>query len=179
MLTANPDGRALVVCESMFGNTRAVAEAIADGLRSHVARVDVCTVAEAPSSLDGIDLVVVGGPTHAFSMSRTATREAATEQGSTAPTDIGVREWLGRLARPSTPTYGAAYTTRFRTWYAGRATRAISNRLRRLGCPVLATFDATVTGVRGPLAEGELDRARHWGAILATRLHIAAAAATS
>lgn len=177
MSTTSSTDRALVVCESMFGNTRAVADAIADGLREQLALVEVVSVADAPAALDGVDLVVVGGPTHAFSMSRSSTRDAATEQGATAAADVGVREWLAGLARPERPTYAAAFTTRLDRWYAGRATRAIATRLRQLGCQVLATLDVSVTDVAGPVADGELRRARHWGAILAARLQIAATAA--
>jgi hypothetical protein len=58
--------RALVVYESFFGNTREVARAIGDGVRAARpgARIDVLSVDEAPAPPAGIDLVVVGGPTH-------------------------------------------------------------------------------------------------------------------
>ena len=58
--------RAMVVVESMWGNTRAVAEAVASGLGEEVSVVEV---AQAPTQVPPeIDLLVVGGPTHAFSM---------------------------------------------------------------------------------------------------------------
>ncbi len=65
---------ALVVYESMFGNTRSVASSIGTGLSRHL-EVGLVAVDRCPT-LDGdvFDLVVVGGPTHAFSMSRPATR---------------------------------------------------------------------------------------------------------
>ncbi|MEO7982335.1 MAG: flavodoxin, partial [Sporichthyaceae bacterium] len=58
--------RVLVVVESMFGNTRAVGEAVADGLRtsSDVDAVDIVDVAAAPAA-PAVDLLVLGGPTHA------------------------------------------------------------------------------------------------------------------
>ncbi|MDX5309965.1 MAG: flavodoxin domain-containing protein, partial [Rhodococcus sp. (in: high G+C Gram-positive bacteria)] len=55
--------RALVVYESMFGNTRHVAEAVARGLGSAVRTVPVTQAHE--ENLSDYDLVVVGGPTHA------------------------------------------------------------------------------------------------------------------
>ena len=59
---------ALVVVESMWGNTRIVAEAVARGLGGGA---EVLDVQQAPSELpDDVGLLVVGGPTHAFSMSR-------------------------------------------------------------------------------------------------------------
>ena len=69
--------RALVVYESMFGNTEAVARAVADGL-AEMHDVDLREVSQAPTEVIGrVDLIVVGGPTHAFSLSRPATRASA------------------------------------------------------------------------------------------------------
>lgn len=64
---------AFVIYESMFGNTRKVAEGLATS-----AKVDLREVGAAPATIEGgVDLLVVGGPTHAFSMSRPRTREDA------------------------------------------------------------------------------------------------------
>jgi len=64
--------RAAVVYESMFGNTRRVAEAVAEELSLHM-ETDLMEVGEAPGRLEAaVDLVVVGAPTHAFSLSRPA-----------------------------------------------------------------------------------------------------------
>ena len=72
--------RAVVVFESMFGNTRLVAERVARGL-SAAGEVDVLPVGEATSeALDGVDLLVVGGPTHVHGMTTPRTRDAAHEQ---------------------------------------------------------------------------------------------------
>jgi hypothetical protein len=71
------DMRAVVVYESMYGNTHLVADAIATGLAT-ACQVDVVPVERADRQvLDGADLVVVGGPTHAHGMTRASTREAA------------------------------------------------------------------------------------------------------
>jgi menaquinone-dependent protoporphyrinogen IX oxidase len=69
--------RALIVYESMYGNTHWIAEAIARVLRSAYA-VQVVAVGGARYEHVGrYDLIVVGGPTHAHGMSRPDTREAA------------------------------------------------------------------------------------------------------
>jgi len=69
--------RAVVVYESMFGNTRLVAEAIGGGLAS-AAEVAVVPVNKATADvLEGADLVVVGGPTHIHGMSRARSRQMA------------------------------------------------------------------------------------------------------
>lgn len=94
--------RAQVVVESSFGNTRAVAEAVAEGLGD----AEVRSVETASHELAGIDLLVVGGPKHAFGMSREGTRAEAIRQGAPGgPGQPGIREWLapplvdGELAR--------------------------------------------------------------------------------
>lgn len=60
----------------MFGNTRAVAEAVAQGLGSAMT-VELVEVSAAPLESQDVDLLVVGGPTHAFGMSRPTTRSDA------------------------------------------------------------------------------------------------------
>jgi hypothetical protein len=71
--------RAVVVYESMYGNTHLVADAIGAGLEGAF-DVWVGPVSQAdPAVLDGAALVVAGGPTHVHGMSREATRKAAAE----------------------------------------------------------------------------------------------------
>jgi len=60
---------ALIVYESMYGGTRQVAEAIADGLSAST-RCTVTEVGDAPTVVGpDVDLLVIGAPTHAFGMS--------------------------------------------------------------------------------------------------------------
>ena len=58
--------KALVVYESMFGNSEQVARAIGAGLAENM-EVDVTAVATAPATVPpDVSLVVIGGPTHAL-----------------------------------------------------------------------------------------------------------------
>lgn len=75
--------RAIVVYESIWGNTEKLARAIADELATRMP-TEVISSDSAPDSLDGFDLAVVGGPTHAFSMTRPATRRTAVETNGAA-----------------------------------------------------------------------------------------------
>src|SRR5216684_2978090 len=63
--------RATVVYESLFGSTREVAEAVAEGLLAAAsgAAVDCRPVVDAGPALGQVDLLVVGGPTHFLGMS--------------------------------------------------------------------------------------------------------------
>jgi hypothetical protein len=159
--------KALLVFESMFGNSEAIAQAVADGMSD---RLDV-TLADAssmPRSF-GVD-IVVGGPTHAFGLSRPASRPDAVRQGAsrTGAAEVGLREWLD--ASPDFPhhTAAAAFDTTIGKPLTGSAARKALRRLRRLGCRVVAPAESFhVTGTAGPLAEGERERARRWGETLA------------
>ena len=159
---------AIVVYESMFGNTEAVARAVGDGLATRFDVVDVVSVATAPTALDAFDVVVVGGPTHAFGLTRTNTRAAARDQGASGEADRGIREWLADVAAPTSPTVAVSFDTRIRKpLLLGSAARGIRRRLRRLGFDADAAISFTVTATPGPLDDGELDRARKFGATIA------------
>lgn len=163
---------ALVVYESLFGNTRQIAEAVADGLRTgmEVVLVDVGAAPEAVSP--DVDLLVVGGPTHAFSMSRQSTRADAARQGADtqAAAGIGLREWVARITTGDVRPSVAAYDTKIRQpRLPGSAARAALQRLRRAGFrPVAPAANFYVDGTPGPLTGGELERARAWGKHLTT-----------
>src|SRR4051794_39550000 len=115
-MSADGGVRALVVYESMFGCTEKVAGAVADGLRQGGLEVQLTEVREAaPAGATGFDLLVVGAPTHAFSLSRPESRAEAVQRG--APPGVattGLREWLE--ATPRTPSgehrLAAAFDTR-------------------------------------------------------------------
>ena len=164
--------RALVVYESMFGNTKEIAESIAEGM-STAFDVETLPVDEAPSQIaDDIDVLVVGGPTHAFGMSRPGTRLRAASEAAPTATSItrGIREWLDLLRPNRGQTRVAAFDTRVRRpRVPGSAARKIGKRLQRLGF-ALATRPTTfwVRGSSGPLFDHERIRAREWGRVLAT-----------
>ncbi len=165
----------LVVYESIFGNTRAIAEAIGEGLRSAAgARVEVVEVGSAPPG-DAYDLVVVGGPIHAWGMSSPMTRAGAVDEARRASkepvsTGIGVREWLAKLAPVSADHHAAAFDTRMDTrWFpVGSAAKGEARALASAGYHLLAPPEHfLVEDKEGPLVAGELERARAWGARLA------------
>ena len=154
----------LVVYESMWGNTRAVAEAVAERLGGDET---LPHVNHAPPRLpDDLELLVVGGPTHAFSMSRATTRRDAADKGAPdAHVERGIREWLGEVEAPR-PVDVATFDTRVGgavSHLPGSAARAAGKQVRRhhLG-RVIAEESFFVEGSDGPLSDGELDRALAW-----------------
>ncbi|GAB3147158.1 flavodoxin family protein [Amycolatopsis stemonae] len=163
--------RILVVFESMFGATEELAEAIGKGLALS-APVEVVNVDKAPRDLTGVDLLVVGGPTHVHSMSRASTRKAAADQ-SAGPTRsrTGVREWLDSLEAVPAKLPAATFDTRIEKArvLTGAASLGEAKRLRRRGCllvlPAESFFVGTEPGETG-LKPGEAERAEAWGAAL-------------
>jgi hypothetical protein len=168
---------ALVVVESVFGNTRRIADAVAGGLGPAARVVDVVEAARTPGLLDGVDLLVVGGPTHAFGMTRLATRRSAAEQGGPTAADVGLREWLGGLPAAAPGVVVAAFDTRVdRPRLPGSAAAGAIRRLRRLGYDVVARPESfRVAGTKGQLLDAEPERARVWGHNLLTRIALRAA----
>ena len=175
--------RAVVVYESMFGNTHAVAEAIAEGLRRAVVPADVSVVpvaTAAPEMVEEADLVVVGGPTHAHGMSRASTRAGAPEYVRKAHGELaldpaadgpGVRDWLeamgpieGRAAAFDTRVKGPAAVT-------GRASKGIRRGLEHHGFAMVAAPESFFVDRSNHLRPGELDRAEQWGEALAASLN--------
>lgn len=161
--------RALVVYESMFGNSGEVARAVADGV-AEVMPVTVAEVTSAPTDLEGVDLVVAGGPTHAFSMSRESTRRDARGQGAPdGSVQTGLREWLASLPDEHGRWFAAFDTrvTRVRR-FPGSASHSAARAGRRHGfSQAHAPESFYVLDVAGPLADGELERAHAWGATVA------------
>lgn len=164
---------ALVVFESMYGNTWQVAEAVGEGLSEHLP-VQVVEVGSAPSALDALDdevrLLVVGAPTHAFGLSRGSTRADAAERSGRAviSAGVGVREWLEELRLPRGLAVASFDTHADKRWVPGSAAAVARRQLRRLGgAPVAPAESFYVEGMEGPLVPGEIDRAREWGQRLA------------
>jgi flavorubredoxin len=162
--------RALVVYESMFGNTEAVAESIVEGLATSMT-VSLREVGHAPYAVgDDVDLLVVGGPTHAFGLSRQTTRKdaAAKAAGVVVSGGPGLREWLDRADVPLGIQAATFATRAAHPRLPGSAARAAARRLRHAGADLASSpEDFWVTGMTGPLATGELERARRWAESLA------------
>ncbi|MCF4119916.1 flavodoxin family protein [Antribacter sp. KLBMP9083] len=160
---------AVIVYESSFGNTATIARAIGDGIARHMP-VRVVSVDD-PAAVRGQDpdtLVVVGGPTHAFSMSRPQTRDDAEKRG--APHEgTGIREWIGTLPADGGGRY-ATFDTRINgvRHLPGSAARAAERALRRRGLRTVGSAESFyVADTEGPLLPDEEARARAWGEHLA------------
>ena len=150
--------KALVIYESFFGNTEKIAQAIGDALGASM-EVEVCKVSEIkPEQLKDVNLLIVGSPTRGFMPSP------------------GIKSFI-----KSIPTNGlqgikaAAFDTRiseddakprilrFLMKLFGYAAEPISKKLRNKGAEiVIAPEGFCVKDTKGPLKEGELERAVSW-----------------
>lgn len=155
---------AVVVYESFWGNTAEVAHAIAEGIGPEA---KVLTTDDATDVvLATANLIVVGAPLIAFSLARDGQRDQiASDPKAPRKADVShrsMRDWLDHL--PKGDAYMATFETGFKR-SPGSAARKIAKELEAAGYKELVKHERfIVSGSYGPVAEGELDRARGWGA---------------
>jgi HSP20 family molecular chaperone IbpA len=172
-----------IVYESMFGNTHTVAQAISDGVRQAHPDADVECVAVGnapPEAMKSTDLLIVGGPTHIRHMATDFSRkmqirgekkaEAKGEPAHELELDAAgpdLREWFHQLPKAKVGTQAAAFDTRLGSALAGGAAYGIAHRLHKHGYYLVKNPEGFVVDeAHGPLREGEIERAKDWGAQL-------------
>ena len=157
--------KAVVVYESLWGNTGTVARAIAEGLGPEAQAFSTAEVT--PEVAAAADLLVAGAPVQAFSLPSARIRAGITADTDPRP-DLSaptLRSWLDSL--PAGRGAYAAFDTKIR-WSPGSAASVIEEELQRAGFKAIARSQHfVVAGKFGPLKDGEIDRARAWGRELA------------
>lgn len=142
--------RALVLYDSKFGNTERIAEEIALVLQETVPTrlASVADVGDCAKALEGIDLLVLGGPTH--------------RHGVSAPlleTLECLERWAFggiRVAVFDTRVHGARLLT-------GSAAARLARLVRRRGAWLVVPPASFIVGsAEGPLERGEVEHAREW-----------------
>lgn len=178
--------RAVVVYESMYGNTHAVASEIAEGMRRArpTDEVDLVPVSEASVEvLQGADLVVVGGPTHMHGVSWSSTRNTARNDAAKHDGELeldpdapdshspGLRDWFHLIGNVD-GVAAAAFDTRFDASpaFTGRASRGITHKLHHHGYHTIVEPESFLIDKNNHLVAGETDRARAWGESVMTAL---------
>jgi Flavodoxin domain len=168
--------KTVIVYESMYGNTRVIADAIGRGLGPENETVVVPLAEARPELLAEADLVVVGGPTHMHGISRAATRRSAAEAARKPGSDLtmdpgaegpGLGDWFAALGQSDTAA--AAFDTRLDAppMVTGRASKIIARLLRRHGFTMAAKPESFLVTKDNHLKVGEEDRAWEWGQRLA------------
>lgn len=142
-----------VVFDSAYGNTKAVAEAVADGLKP-VSAAAVSVTEFNPGILAGGDLLVVGSPINGWRPTPRIT-ELLTQLGG------------GKLNNVK----AAAFDTRVRFFIHGDAAKKMTKLLKEAGAHVISPpAPFYVRGTEGPLRAGELDKAAAWAKSLVSAL---------
>jgi filamentous hemagglutinin family protein len=141
--------KALIVYDSVYGNTEKITRAIYDTIIPSC-EVKVLRAGEAnPSGLASIDLLIVGSPTH---------------EGRATP---AIQNLLNKVTQLSLKGINvAAFDTRSQeklTRVFGNAAGHIAGQLTEKGGVLIVPPEGFfVTGTKGPLKEGELERAAAW-----------------
>ncbi len=166
----------VVIYESLWGNTAAVADAIASGLGSNA--VALTTDQATPTVIANAQLIVVGSPVHAMNLPTEGSRASASTKVYGKPglhadvSHTSIREWLETV--PSGDRRCAAFETGIRGPLGHGAAKAILKQLSAAGLTPISdphTFTvALVTRSSEPAAlllPGQEEKARRWGEQLA------------
>ena len=142
----------LIIYDSAFGNTRHIAQTIAQTLKGQ-SNVAITSLDEADQfDLKSFDLLIVGCPTQRHSLT------------------LGMRAFLDKIPRGTLDSLkAAAFDTRYRmsVWISGSAAWSIGRHLQRAGATLITAPESFfVENREGPLEEGELKRAEQWATTL-------------
>jgi flavodoxin len=141
--------KAFIVYDSMYGNTENIAKAIVEAITPSGKARALRAGEASQSELESLDLLIVGSPTHGG-------RPTAAVQG-----------FLSQLTRHSLEGIKvAAFDTRATSKFVkifGNAAGRIGGHLTKKGGVLAAPPEGFfVVGTKGPLKEGELERAVVW-----------------
>jgi flavodoxin len=151
--------KALVVYDSVYGNTEKIAVAIGAALGS-AGDVAVLRVSQVgPEQLAGLNLLIVGSPTQKFSP-----LPAVTKLVKNIPDGVlkGVRVAVFDTRIPEKEIEKTPIL-RFFVGIFGYAAKSLAARLKKKGGELAVPPEGFyVGGMEGPLVDGELERAAGW-----------------
>ena len=150
--------KALIVYDSFFGNTEEVAKTIGTAL-SESGFVSVVKVGEFKSEhLEGIDLLILGSPTRAFSSSP-ATKAFLKGLPANALQGVKVAAFDTRIALEDVHNKFLNFMVKLFGYAAEPMAKALQKKGGVLAIPPDWFY---VKGSEGPLKDGELERAGQW-----------------
>lgn len=158
--------KAMVVYDSMYGNTGKIAEAIGKALGSE--EVEVLRVGDVkPEQLAGIALLIVGSPTQKFSPTGATTGLLKSiPKNGLAGVKVAAFDTRFTESEIDRVRILAFFVRMF-----GYAAEPIANRLQKAGGALAAPPEGFyVGGTEGPLLEGELERAADWAREIASQI---------
>ena len=138
--------KTLVIYDSAFGNTKKIAEAIAEGIGAEVINVSEAKACE----MRNYELIIVGSPIQGW-------RPLAS-----------MTNFLSALPKESLKGIKvAAFDTRINIFVHGDAVQKMAKALAAAGAEVVGTEFFYVKDKEGPIVEGETERAVAWAKSLA------------
>lgn len=137
--------KAVVIYDTNFGNTKKIAEAIAEGIGKGTRALQVSK--SSPKDIKGMDILVVGSPIMGFRPSEKMLKYLSTLE----PNQLnGIK--------------AASFDTRVKIFVHGDAAKKISKKLEAAGADIISEPQAFyVKGKEGPLFDSELEKAGNWG----------------
>lgn len=144
--------KALVIFDSNFGNTKKIAKTIAEKLETDtkVLSVSDFNIKE----LEGIKLLVVGSPVNAW-----------------RPTEKILKFFADLSEDCLKGIKAASFDTKMRSFLSGDASKKISRKLEKAGAEIVVEPQAfIVKGSKGPLFDGEIEKAEKWAASIKNAL---------
>ncbi len=147
--------KALVVYDSVFGNTEKIAQETGAALGAEARRVGEVR----PEQLAGLDLLVVGSPTRAF---RPTPAMSAWLKGLPTGSLKGAKVAAFDTRMTQEAIDSAVFILKILVKAFGYATGNIAKQLQRAGGELAAAEGFFVGGTEGPVVEGELERAAAW-----------------
>jgi flavodoxin len=139
--------KTLVIYDSLYGNTKIIAQAIGDAIPGEVRMLQAGEVNA--SELGACDLLIVGAPTHGGGPSDPA-KELFKKVQASALTSVKVAAF---------DTRHTARLLRLVGYAAPKIAQSLEKKGGKLVCAAEGFF---VTGTKGPLKEGEVERAAAW-----------------
>lgn len=146
----------LIIYDSQYGNTEQIARSIANELAKSD-KVDLVHVAKTSYiGFKGVDLFIIGSPTQKW-----------------RPTPI-IRSFLENIPEGSLNGLPAAvFDTRLNMthWVTGSAAEMVAKKLEAIGASLILPPESfLVKGMKGPLADKEVERAKEWARVLIEKL---------
>ena len=136
--------KSLIIYDSFFGNTKLLAETIGKELGNDTKVMHVSDFKQ--EDLRGVSLLIVGSPILGWRPS---------EKTTAFLMSFGKDQLKGIEV--------ATFDTRMKIIIHGDATKKMSEMLSNLGAEIIVEPNwFIVTGKEGPLADGELERAKEW-----------------
>ncbi|HKJ96858.1 MAG TPA: flavodoxin family protein [Thermoplasmataceae archaeon] len=153
--------KVIVVYDSMYGNTRKIAESISSAFDGTECIKTLHVEKATPEDLKGFSLIIIGSPTHG-GRPTPAVHKFMDNLPGAVKNDVHFASFDTRF---SVKEQGAGL--RFLMRLIGYAAEKIDRKMSEKGYkPVVKPEAFIVVDKEGPLREGEEERARNWGKII-------------